>query len=231
MTALASAARAASSAGGQVLRAATGLISARPAAKPLHPRGSVVRGTLHRFGAEPRTGATWLDQAGEDQVLVRQSRAVGLPAPLPDIFGLAIRVPAEGGGHGDLLFASTGQGRLTRFTLTPARSPYARPLTTLLPYRTRAGAVLLSAVFRDEQTIALAWAIRSGTWHTFAELLLHEDPIDAGGCAAVIRTDPELTSRAGDLRVGSTAPRACLHHRPAISSFLSCCSAGRARPR
>ena len=47
-----------------------------------------------------------------------------------------------------LLLASTGLGRLTRFTLTAARSPYRRPLTTLLPYRTPAGAVLLSAVFR-----------------------------------------------------------------------------------
>jgi len=178
MTALASAARAASSAGGQVLRAATGLIAARPAAKPLHPQGSVVRGTLHRFGAEPRTGAAWLDQAGEDQVLVRQSRAVGLPAPLPDIFGLAIRVPAEGGGHGDLLFASTGLGRVTRFALTLGRSPYSRPLTTLLPYRTRAGPVLLSAVFRDEVTVALAWAVRAGDWHTFAELFLDGDPVD-----------------------------------------------------
>jgi hypothetical protein len=180
MSALDSASRAVSSAGGQVLRAATGLIATRPAAKPLHPRGSVVRGTLHRFGAEPRTGAEWLDRPGEDQVLVRQSRAVGLPPPLPDIFGLAIRVPVESGRHGDLLFASTGLGRLTRFTLTPARSPYKRPLTTLLPYRTRAGAVLLSAEFRDENTVALAWAVRSGHWHTFAELVLHEDPIDEG---------------------------------------------------
>lgn len=178
MSALDSAARAVASAGGQVLCAATGLIATRPAAKPLHPQGSVVRGTLHRFGAEPRTGAAWLDQPGEDQVLVRQSRAVGLPSAIPDIFGLAIRVPVEGARHGDLLFASTGLGRLTRFTLTPARSPYTRPLTTLLPYRTRAGAVLLSAVFRDENTVALAWAVRSGLWHTFAELLLEADPVD-----------------------------------------------------
>jgi len=173
-----SAARAASSAGGQVLRAATRVIAARPTAKPLHPRGSIVRGTLHRTGARDRTGAPWLDLAGEDQVLVRQSRAVGLPPPAPDIFGLALRVPTEGDGHGDLLFASTGLGRLTRFTLTPARSPYRRPLTTLLPYRTPAGAVLLSAVFRDETTLALAWAVRLGAWHPFAELRLHRDPAD-----------------------------------------------------
>jgi hypothetical protein len=171
-------AHAASFAGGQILRGAARVISARPAAKPLHPRGSVVVGTLHRFGAEDGTGAAWLDQAGDDRVLVRQSRAVGLPAPAPDIFGLAIRVPIEGGRHGDLLFASTGLGRLTRFTLTPARSPYGRPMTTLLPYRTPAGGVLLSAVFHHETELGLAWAIRSGAWHPFAELSLDKDPAD-----------------------------------------------------
>ena len=170
--------RTASSAGGQVLRGATRIVAARPAAKPLHPRGSVVAGTLHRFGAKDRTGAAWLDQSGADRVLVRQSRAIGLPAPAPDIFGLAIRVSVEGRRHGDLLFASTGLGRLTRFTLTPASSPYGRPMTTLLPYRTPAGAVLLSAVFHDATQLALAWAIRSGAWHPFAELSLHEDPVD-----------------------------------------------------
>lgn len=169
--------RAASYAGGQMLRAATGVIAARPAAKPLHPRGSVVRGTLHRFGAEDKTGAAWLDQTGDDRVLVRQSRAIGLPAFVPDIHGLAIRVPTEGGRHGDLLFASTGLGRLTRFTLTAARSPYRRPLTTLLPYRTPLGAALLSAVFHDETRVELAWAIRSGVWNPFAELLLGQDPV------------------------------------------------------
>jgi hypothetical protein len=170
-------ARVASSAGGQILRVATQIAAARPATKPLHPRGSVVPGTLHRFGAEEETGAAWLDQVGEDHVLVRQSRAVGTPAPVPDIFGLAVRVPSDGGRHGDLLFASTGLGPLTRYTLTPARSPYQRPLTTLLPYRTPAGGVLLSAVFHDATTVALAWAIGSGRWHPFARLVLHPAPV------------------------------------------------------
>ena len=161
-----------------MLSAATGMLAARPAAKPLHPRGSVVRGTLRRFGTEDSTGAAWLDQTGEDDVRVRQSRAVGLPAPLPDIFGLAIRVPTEGGGHGDLLFASTGLGRLTRYTLTAARSPYRRPMTTLLPYRAPAGPVILAAVFHDETSVELAWATRSDGWHRFAELILHTDPVD-----------------------------------------------------
>ena len=178
MTAFDPAARAVSSAAGQVLRAVTGLIALRPAAKPLHPRGSTIQGTLRRFGCEQTTGAAWLDHEGADRVLVRHSRAVGLPHPVPEIFGLAIRVPTGGGGHGDLLFASTGLGHLTRFILTFARSPYKRPLTTLLPYRTPAGPVLLSAVFRDETTIVLSWAVRSGAWHPFAELLLDHEPVN-----------------------------------------------------
>ena len=134
-------------------------------------------GTLRRFGADEPTGSGWLDGAGTDEVLVRQSRAIGLPAPLPDIFGLAVRVPTDE-GYGDLLLASTGLGRLTRYALTAARSPERRPMTTLLPYRTPAGPVLLSAVFRDGATIELSWAVRSGDWHRFAELALHEAPGD-----------------------------------------------------
>jgi hypothetical protein len=171
-------ARAVPSAGGQILLAVTRLLAARPAAKPLHPEGALVRGTLRRFGSHPATGAQWLDEPGSDRVLVRQSRAVGLPSPAPDVFGLAVRVPVSGGGHGDLLLASTGAGRLTRFVLTVARTPYGRPYTTLLPYRTPAGPLLLSAVFRDERTVDLAWAVRTGPWHRFAELRLDADPAD-----------------------------------------------------
>src|SRR5919199_4303697 len=118
MDVVSSAARGAAALGGQALRAATITVAAaRPAAKPLHLEGSVVTGRLERLGGLS-TGAAWLDQAGEDEVLVRQSRAVGLPQVAPDIFGVAIRVPVPGGRHGDLLFASTGLGRLSRFTLT-----------------------------------------------------------------------------------------------------------------
>ena len=171
--------RAASSTGGQVLRAATGLVAVRPADKPLHPRGSLLTGTLHRFGGEEPTGVAFLDDAGQDEVLVRLSRAVGLPSPVPDIFGLAIRVPIQGDRHGDLLFATTGLGRLTRFTLTPARTSRSRPMTTLLPYRTPAGPVVLSAVLHDDG-VTLAWAIGAGGWRRFAVLSLDEEPVGDG---------------------------------------------------
>lgn len=175
MHVVSSAARGAAALGGQALRAATITVAAaRPAPKPLHPAGSVVTGRLERFGGLS-TGAAWLDEAGEDEVLVRQSRAVGLPPVAPDIFGVAIRVPVEGGRHGDLLFASTGLGRISRFTLTASRTPYRRPLTTLLPYRTPAGPVVLAAVHSDERTLDLSCAILTGPWQAFGRLLLDPD--------------------------------------------------------
>jgi hypothetical protein len=179
MSTVGTATRAASSAGGQVLRAATRLVAARPAAKPLHPRGQVVPGTLERFGARPGTGARWLDEAGRDDVVVRRSRAVGLDSPWPDVFGLAVRVTTGPTSYGDLLLASTGLGRLTRFTLVPRTSASAGAMTTLLPYRTPAGPVLLAAVPRDERTLVLSWAVGSGAWQHFAELRLQQDPVAA----------------------------------------------------
>lgn len=169
-----SAVDAAASAAGRVLRGATALVALRPAAKPLHPRGAVLEGSLRRHGSDARSGVAWLDDHGQDNVVVRTSRAVGLPAPIPDVFGLALRAPTSDGGFGDLLFATTGLGRLTRFTLTPARSLEGRPLTTLLPYRTPSGPVVLSARSTTDGTWVLAWAVGRGGWHRFAELVLRE---------------------------------------------------------
>jgi hypothetical protein len=33
-------------------------------------------------------------------------------------------------------------------------------------------------VFRDERTVPLAWALRAGPWHPFADLTLDETPVD-----------------------------------------------------
>ena len=163
----------AASTGGAGLAALTRLVAAlRPAAKPLHPRGDLVTARLTRRGLPRPVGAPWLDGSGTDEVLVRRSRAVGLPDGWPDIHGLAVRVPLEGGGHGDLLLAMTGTGTLSRFVLTVGRTPYSRPLTTLLPYRTPAGPRLVGAVARGEQRYELAVAAPGGDWEPFATLEL-----------------------------------------------------------
>lgn len=132
-------------AGGGLLAAATWVLAkARPSVKPLHPTGDVMMGRLTRTGGIPKSGVPWLDAAAADDVLVRLSRAIGLPSGLPDIHGLAIRVPADD-QPADLLLASTGTGRLTRFVLALSRDPQTHALTTLLPYRTSDGPVFLGA--------------------------------------------------------------------------------------
>lgn len=171
-------ARAAASVGGGVLAAATaGLASVRGAAKPLHPRGDLVAARVFRRGSAERTGAPWIDEPGEDDVVVRLSRAIGLPGRLPDVHGLAMRVPV-GDGYGDLLFATTGTGALTRFVLTATRRPAGRPMTTLLPYRTAAGPVVLAAEAAGAEAFELAWAHGAGEWHVFATLRLSTRRVD-----------------------------------------------------
>ena len=110
-------------------------------------------------------------------------RAIGLPGILPDIHGLAIRVPVEGGGHGDLLFASTGWGKLSRFVLTVARSPRGRPMTTLLPYSTPYGPLLLGARADGAETFELSCATPAGEWRPFADLRFNQAPAGDGPIA------------------------------------------------
>lgn len=167
--------RAGASLGGAALALATrSLALLRPADKPLHPDGITVLGTLQRHGSDSSTGVPWLDEPGRDEVVVRLSRAVGLPTALPDIHGLALRV-SLGDNPADLLFASTGWGRLGRNVLTFARRPETRPLTTLLPYRTDAGAVVLGARAVDLGSYELSWAPYAGQWRSFANLELTDE--------------------------------------------------------
>jgi hypothetical protein len=159
---------------GGVLAAGTGILgAARRRTKPLHPQGQLRRATITRVGGPTRCGVPWLDEPGRDDALVRVSRGIGLPAALPDIHGLAVRVDAGGAG-GDILFANTGLGRITRFVLAPARTPSSRPLTTLLPYRSPRGALVLAAVPDSERAFELHWAGPIGPWHRFGRLELGE---------------------------------------------------------
>src|SRR3954454_4358947 len=83
--------------------AESGVLAAVAAArrgKAVHPHGAVHRATLRVPGdpAAPRA-ARLLSEPGEHEAIVRFSRSVGLPRPLPDLLGMSIRVPdAYGAG-------------------------------------------------------------------------------------------------------------------------------------
>jgi hypothetical protein len=167
---------------GTVLAGISGIAGVlRPAAKPLHPLGSLRPATLTRHGLAEPIGVPWLDGAGTDDVLVRLSRATGFPAPLPDIRGLALRVTVADGQHADVLFASTGLGRWSRFVLKPARSSCHVDYSTLIPYRTPTGSLNLAAVPDDQDSFLLKCAAPGQPWRQFGELYLRAARDDGTG--------------------------------------------------
>lgn len=189
--------RGAAALGGAALGAVFGAVGRiRPTDKPLHPRGFQVTGTLHRHGSAHRWGVPWLDEPGSDPVLVRFSRAVGLPAPLPDILGLTVRVHGAG-GDGDLLLATTGRGRYSRMALVPQRD-LAAGYGSLMAYRTPSGPAWLLAECEDDapvpQRIRLSAGDAAGTWWEFATIELASS---AAALDPTISFDPVLNPLPG----------------------------------
>lgn len=166
----------------------------RPTLKPLHPRGQVISARLERHGLVPPVGAPWLDEPGTDSVVVRRSKAVGTPGRVPDFYGLAIRAPLPDGRFGDLLLASTGTLPVARHLLRPTTSADT-PVTTLLPYRTASGPVLVGAFPTGEATLELRVATLTGPWRTFATLHLLDDATHASD--SDVRFDPVINPLPG----------------------------------
>jgi hypothetical protein len=110
--------------------------------RPIHPQGVLLAGTLVRHGSA--SGAAWIDAAGTDPVTARLSRSLGLPGRFPDVLGLALRCTSDGTAS-DVLLASTGASRAGRFTLTLRRNAAAGVFSSLMPYKTASGPVLLAA--------------------------------------------------------------------------------------
>jgi hypothetical protein len=144
----------------------------RTTGRPLHPVGRLRHASLHRQGLDPVLGVPFLDHRGTDEVLVRESRSLGLPGWLPDVPGLALRVPNRDGSRGDLLFVSSGWGPLTRYSMVPTRSTYGRPLTSLVPYRSAAGAVQLGLREVAPDVLALSCSVGGAPWRRVGELVL-----------------------------------------------------------
>lgn len=128
---------------GALLGAVFGAAALVRRTKPLHPQGRVGAATLEITEPQPDLGVPLLASRGTHRCTARWSRAMGLPSPLPDFEGLAIRL--EEPTTADLLFASTGTGAFSRFLLVPRPAGKHGPQTTLLPVSSAAGA---SLVFR-----------------------------------------------------------------------------------
>src|SRR3954451_23450246 len=111
-----------------------GLLSAARRSRIFHPVGVAFEATLTiDKGAAP----IGLLTPGEHRAVVRLSRGVGLPEPLPDVLGIAVKLPdVDGyGGDQDLLLVTSGQRPVMRQLLLPARSFTGQTYSTVLVFR------------------------------------------------------------------------------------------------
>src|SRR4051794_32260300 len=173
--------------------------------KPMHPRGVAFGARLHRQGLG--AGGPWLEETGDDEVLVRISRGAGLPPGWPDLLGSALRVP--GRPPVDLLLSSSGRGRWTR-GVPVLRRDAATTYGSIMGYRSPSGPVWLAAVPRGAglpsdraglaaagpgRVVTLSAAVGRGPWQPFAAVTLGAptEPVDpAVHFDAVLNTPPGL---------------------------------------
>jgi len=155
--------------------------------RSLHPTGVGYRGWLVVGDDHPGRPEVPLFRPGTVQpALVRFSRGAGLPEPLPDALGVAVKLPgAYGPGNDqDLLLTSSTDRPLLRRLLFPATSFVRGAFSTALPYELGGKRVVLLLVPAHTDGSQSAGAVRRGGPGALAEL----DAAAAGGLRFELRT-------------------------------------------
>lgn len=135
-------------------------------ARVFHPRGRTREAIVTVEGGSD-WGAALLDEPGIHGGLVRLSRGVGLPAPLPDVDGLALRLPGLGvdGAPLDVLINSAWRFAFAPSVLSPTWS-------AVLPHRTGTGRLVLLGARPAPDGFSLLAARPLGAWRTWGSLRL-----------------------------------------------------------
>ena len=141
---------------GAALALALGALAAARRNKPVHPAGKVATGELEVTSPRPELGVPLLASPGTHACIARFSRTVGLPPSWPDVEGLALRIEDAGA---DVLLASTGVGRFSRFVFQARSAHKHGSLTTYLPVSTSSGSLLLRATPLDQADPPVAWEL------------------------------------------------------------------------
>jgi len=132
---------------------ALGAVAAARRGKAVHPHGVVHEAALVVEGGPgaPR-GAPFLERRARHRGIVRFSRSVGLPRPLPDLLGMSIRLPGVHGegGDQDFLLISSADRPLVHHLFLPANDVQQRPYSSSLPYRSGARLYLIGALPRPD---------------------------------------------------------------------------------
>lgn len=146
-----------------------GALSALRGRRIFHPDGDAYVATFTVPDRPRRTGVALFDEPGPKRAIVRASRAAGLPEPLPDALGLAIRLQdAHGlGHHQDLLLITSANVPVAHHLIVPALGGFfGHSYSSLLPYRIGGALRLVGAIPAEHEPArtlgALAEAARAG---------------------------------------------------------------------
>lgn len=112
-----------------------------------HPYGESFEASLEFDRRADRWLPDVLARPRRHDAIVRFSRGAGLPAPLPDVLGMAIKLPDlyGQGWDQDWLLVTSGTDPVSRHLLLPSMDLLSRPYSTVLPYRRPGGSVTFGA--------------------------------------------------------------------------------------
>jgi hypothetical protein len=128
------------------------MVAALRRGKAVHPKGVVHEATLSIDGSRAApAGVDFLQRPAEHPAVVRVSRSIGLPRPLPDLLGLSVRVPHAHGEdrHQDFLLITSADLPVLHHVFLPATEVDQRPYSSSLPFRGDDGLYLIGAVPRS----------------------------------------------------------------------------------
>jgi hypothetical protein len=166
-------------------------LSASRGRRIFHPRGAAYAARFTAVAGHGAAAEIFADGFAHD-ALLRLSRGLGLRPPLPDVFGLALRLPDVygPGGHQDFLLASSGEGIAGRRLLCPTFGARTGMYSSLLPYDAAGVRVIVGARPTREAADAfdLLVARPRGRWRLAARLTLTGRLDDA--VARELRFDP-----------------------------------------
>jgi hypothetical protein len=134
-------------------------------ARGVHPHGIGFDGVLTLQAGPGLDLMPGLGPPRSVRAVFRLSRSFGFPRPLPDVLGVAVKLPdLHGPGRDqDFLLVSALDGRLSKYIPTPAPRYSWRAYSSLLPYRSDGrtvvpgalGASPAAATGQDEMTGAI----------------------------------------------------------------------------
>jgi hypothetical protein len=181
----------AAAAAGPVVAAGFYALAALRHGRSLHPTGIGYQGWLRvPNDSPPRSGVPLFQTGATHPAILRFSRGAGLPEPLPDALGVAIKLPdAYGPGNDqDLLLTSSTDRPLLRRLLFPARSFVRGTFSTALPYDFGSERVVLLLV----PVLTSAGRSTGGVGHRAAGALAELRTVAANGLKFELRAARSL---------------------------------------